>query len=703
MPQASRTFRLFVSSTFSDLKEERSALQKYVFPRLRELALAHSCRFQAIDLRWGVSEEAALDQQTMNICLTEIERCQKVSPRPNFLILLGERFGWRPLPAAIPADEFERLLPHLTESEKTLACWQESNTEPTGWYRRDDNAIPPQFLLQPRQRGSRFEVYDTWESQVERPLVAALERAALAAGLSPAEMVKYSLSATGQEIELGTMQAADAPGHVLAFLRTFKNPHAVWSPEVFFEADPALHQRQQALKESLKRRLPGNVYEYEAFWHEGKPGAGHIGSLPASLAACLSLKADASQPPTLCRTAWLRLSSIILEEAAKLQVEDALEQEVNGQLAFAADQRQFFVGREAALDQLERYLTEKYNKPMGLWGYPGSGKTAVMAQMAARAPKAVPDAVVVARFIGATPQSTDLRALLEGICRQVTRAYGGDESSLPTDLLKLMSEFPNQLALATPQRPLILLLDGLDQLTDQGYAYGLEWLPVHTPPNVRIICSTLWGDSLQNRFKSAAKRVLQLQRLTPAECELMLECWLERSQRQLNPSQTVAVLKVFSVKSEPLYMRIVLEEVIQWKSYEADPDLPLDIDDLIDRLFNRLAQPENHGKTMVDYSVGCLSAAKDGLGEDELLDILWQQDDVRYDFYIRSPKSPKDVEAMPAVIWARLYADLEPYLAERASDGASLIVFRHSQMAHAARYSRKGESKRIAGLRFPEY
>ena len=69
MPQQSRTFRIFVSSTFSDLKAERNALQSQVFPKLRELCQRHGCRFQAIDLRWGVREEAALDQQTMRICL----------------------------------------------------------------------------------------------------------------------------------------------------------------------------------------------------------------------------------------------------------------------------------------------------------------------------------------------------------------------------------------------------------------------------------------------------------------------------------------------------------------------------------------------------------------------------------------------------------------------------------------------------------
>ncbi len=201
MPQTTRTFRLFVSSTFSDLKQERSALQTYVFPRLRELAQAHACHFQAIDLRWGVSEEAALDQQTMRICLSEIERCQKISPRPNFLVLLGDRFGWRPLPYTIPAQEFEILLPFIpNELRARLESRADQPEDARGWYRRDENAVPEEYVLQPRQKGSRFEAYENWESEVERPLVTALERAAQQAGLNPDAMIKYSHSATGQEI-----------------------------------------------------------------------------------------------------------------------------------------------------------------------------------------------------------------------------------------------------------------------------------------------------------------------------------------------------------------------------------------------------------------------------------------------------------------------------------------------------------------------
>src|SRR3989339_859100 len=108
MTQANKTFRVFVSSTFSDLKAERNALQAYVFPRLRELCEQHGSRFQPIDLRWGVSDEASLDQQAMNICLGEIERCRQISPRPNFIVLLGDRYGWLPPAPQIKAEIFKR-------------------------------------------------------------------------------------------------------------------------------------------------------------------------------------------------------------------------------------------------------------------------------------------------------------------------------------------------------------------------------------------------------------------------------------------------------------------------------------------------------------------------------------------------------------------------------------------------------------------
>jgi len=53
MPTATRTFRVFVSSTFDDLKVERDALQREVFPRLRKPCEENNASLQPIDLRSG--------------------------------------------------------------------------------------------------------------------------------------------------------------------------------------------------------------------------------------------------------------------------------------------------------------------------------------------------------------------------------------------------------------------------------------------------------------------------------------------------------------------------------------------------------------------------------------------------------------------------------------------------------------------------
>src|SRR5580658_7887249 len=120
MPIATRTFRVFVSSTFEDLIEERNALQRDVFPQLTQLCEAHGARFQAIDLRWGVRDEAVLGQRMLEICLSEIERCQRTRIKPNFIVLVGDRYGVPPLPARIQEREFATVFGHIS-GEKNRA------------------------------------------------------------------------------------------------------------------------------------------------------------------------------------------------------------------------------------------------------------------------------------------------------------------------------------------------------------------------------------------------------------------------------------------------------------------------------------------------------------------------------------------------------------------------------------------------------
>jgi hypothetical protein len=93
--------RVFVSSTFKDMKAERETLVKFIFPLLRALCESRGVTWDDVDLRWGVTDEQKAEGQVLPICLDEIQRC-----RPFFIGLLGERYGW--IPEEIPRELIER-------------------------------------------------------------------------------------------------------------------------------------------------------------------------------------------------------------------------------------------------------------------------------------------------------------------------------------------------------------------------------------------------------------------------------------------------------------------------------------------------------------------------------------------------------------------------------------------------------------------
>ena len=68
-----------------NFKHDRDALRQNVFRKLELHFANRGFQFQAIDLRWGVPMEAALDHRTMQICFEELRRSQQISPQPSFL------------------------------------------------------------------------------------------------------------------------------------------------------------------------------------------------------------------------------------------------------------------------------------------------------------------------------------------------------------------------------------------------------------------------------------------------------------------------------------------------------------------------------------------------------------------------------------------------------------------------------------------
>ena len=113
-----KIIRIFISSTFEDMKRERDIIQQKIYPGLLEEYVHKGWQIEFVDLRWGISKEAGVSQKTMRICKEELARCQRISPRPNFLILSGQRYGWRPVPETIPEREWNMLMDYLSGDGK---------------------------------------------------------------------------------------------------------------------------------------------------------------------------------------------------------------------------------------------------------------------------------------------------------------------------------------------------------------------------------------------------------------------------------------------------------------------------------------------------------------------------------------------------------------------------------------------------------
>ena len=383
MVQVSKTFRIFISSTFNDLINERNALQKKVFPIIKSLCIKHGCRFQAIDLRWGVREEAALDQRTIKICIEEIERCRDITPRPNFMIILGDRYGWRPLPYEIPAEEFEAIKNNLSSDDNEREV---QKTLLERWYWLDKNAKDMIYILQPRR--DEFINSENWK-KVEEELYKIISDAIKKSDLNEDTVVKYLSSATEQEIIHGALAKPDNLPHVFCFFRRFDD---TLSPDMgdfvdldeFGKIDIDPYQKLKKLKKKLRSQMPHQICNYKAKWQLGRISEKHINKF--------------------CKDVKKALGKIIKKEIKLIKQTKQIDLEIQNHQEFAKDRRKFFRGRQEYLNQIEDYIMSNISQPLVLFGESGSGKTALIAKSSSRINKKYADVHLISRFIGATPR-----------------------------------------------------------------------------------------------------------------------------------------------------------------------------------------------------------------------------------------------------------------------------------------------------------
>jgi nephrocystin-3 len=347
--------------------------------------------------------------------------------------------------------------------------------------------------------------------------------------------------------------------------------------------------------------------------------------------------------------------------------------------AFAQSRARVYIGGEKYYLKLEGHINES-TQPIVLVGESGSGKSALLANWGLRYRQIHPKETVLIHFIGASAASTDLVSMLRRLMTELKERFDLSDE-VPETEEKLRSKFPNWLYRASAKGDLVLILDGLNQLDNQGNAQELDWLPPELPQNIKLILSTLPCRAM-DVIKERGWLTLEVEPLTVAEREELVIKFLALYSKQLSPERRRRIAQ--DPQSEnPLCLRLLLDELRQFGVYGKKLDLVIDrylgADSIPEMMTLILARCErdyevNRPKLVRD-ALSYLWAARRGLSEAELLDLLGEGS-----------------QPLPHRFWSPLSLALENSLVNR--DG--LLGFSHDYVRQAVenRYFKYKKSQR---------
>jgi WD40 repeat protein len=358
-----------------------------------------------------------------------------------------------------------------------------------------------------------------------------------------------------------------------------------------------------------------------------------------------------------------------------------------------------FVGRQTELRAIRDYLQNDSPWPLMVYGASGCGKTALLARAAEEIQESEVSGQkpeVILRFIGVTPRSSDIRSLLGSLCQELRLRHPRE---LPTETKALSEELQEHFRSATPEQPLFLFLDALDQLSDADNGRLLNWLPRgQLPGHVKLVVSCLSDrakdDQAGQPFAELTRRhlpaqnIINLDALSEDEAgTLLFDRWLPEAGRTVSRNQRERIWQRLESKDcrQPIYLKLLFEEARTLRSYDAAHELGESVPAILGQLIERLSRPANHGRLLVERLLGYLAASRHGLAENEILEVLFADAEYKAALDQATEQThhelPASATRIPIAIWSRLRFDLAPYLTERAAPGANVLTFYHRQVA----------------------
>jgi WD40 repeat protein len=563
---------------------ERDHLVTVVFPELRERLERLGLDFYDVDLRWGVPEQE-VDGEAANswaYCKHWIDRVQ-----PFFISMVGERYGWVPPASEVESEEDRKRWPGLsiTDMEIRYALSDVALSHRRCFFYLRKTRVPHPPATSPKD----------FRDFVDR---------------------EHDEKMKGLRVEIETCG------------RPVRHYEADWREDHFVSLGEF---GELVLDDLWSGVLRDPRYVSPSAWNDA------LGHAPEEE----PLYMDESQP--IPREVWEKILACTRPPEA-----DPAEEEARQMALFAEHRLRWFQDRRPTLERLHGFATEASSgiqlSVCVVKAVAGQGKSSLLAKLRQELIEGPSEhgSLVISHFVGATEGSTQVRALLLKLCRELesfgTGSENGEGERVELDqssLADLRMDLARRLRNHTGRR-LVIILDALNQLTS---GHELDWLPQQLDPDVRIIVSctddaktsrespeTQVLSALRNRHNEP--KWLELPPLEDRDVREIVIQYLREYSKVLDQSSIDAICRLEQARN-PLYLLVMLGELRTLGGNEMNRRVPEliaemevrhpDTESLFDWVLERL---EVFGGEAVGSWCSHLALGREGMSSRELRELV---------------------------------------------------------------------------------
>ena len=682
--------RIFISSTFKNFHDERDALDSKVYSELEKWCKNRGFILHMMDLRWGVSQKDSAEGRAMEVCLNEIWRCQEASPELNFLIMMGDSYGSKLLPAVISPEEWhfltDGLKPEILEMLRCRYCQDRNDLRENYVLLEKEESL---FKLLDKSRASGFkktgipfadaicrkrivsELSREFNEEVREFLAAQSEKkcpkseTGLPPNVTARSLERYATSATELEIREGYLDLQNAPpDRKTAYYNTFimikrgSSDDAEKSGEDWRQESKEDRRRAENLKQELLssvKETPSRVCIYDA-----------------------------------------RDSASVYLDAAKKFLQDAIQNVIDRYQDTPARKETELYG-----ESLESYvplhrdrcvsdfIKGNAGKTILLLGESGSGKSWFLKRFSSKLKEN--GQRVVALFNDEQPQGCAFATALNFLIQGLEHCDALSKEPYEQHPNKEAEWFARRLEAIQPGNSVTIILDCVDKIRDYQDPEG-ELLRTRLPSNVTLILAATSEKNLGLLRHDAHLTKCEMPLLSPEEGLHFLTELLSKRGRCLQPPQLDPILRGIQSQSSvtALEMELLAYRLRNLPSWRELTDDEINFQSLVkDSLFQEKGDTY---KILRRHALGFFALSNVGLTEFEVIELLSRDKAVIEEIRRQQPQK-RYQEALdnitrrskiPMALWAMLYSDLRHLLIEIHDGGTGVLKLRHGRLQQEA-------------------